>query len=58
MDFRGSKVIILDSSSDIIRGIHGLDELLRPPAYVRRPLSNIRVLPAQTFAVRRPKLTC
>lgn len=34
MDFRGSKVIVLDSSPDVVRAIYGLDELLKPPASV------------------------
>ncbi|CDZ97182.1 Actin and related proteins [Phaffia rhodozyma] len=32
MDFRNSKVIVLDSSSDFVRVIYGLDELLKPPS--------------------------
>lgn len=35
MDFKGARVIIIDSSPDFIRGIHGLDELLKTPFFVR-----------------------
>ncbi|KAL7409907.1 actin-domain-containing protein [Mrakia frigida] len=33
MDFKGARVIIIDSSPDFIRGIHGLDELLKTPSF-------------------------
>lgn len=51
MDLRSHKVLVLDSSADVVRCIHGLDELLKPASYVRPiiPTEHLSVSHAWSF---------